>query len=112
LRSYTVEFDGRAVYSLGMLDESVADVCSYDPLIPHLSDADPSSSTRAAHAWLFSPGYAALGYLGCFLGGLEERPIVRLNEWLLAATVLLSVMMTRFITSSWTVSLIVGAMLM
>jgi hypothetical protein len=37
--------------------------------------------------------------------------LVKLNQWLLVGTVIMGMMMTRFITSSWTVSLIVAAML-
>jgi hypothetical protein len=43
---------------------------------------------------------------------LGDRHIIRFNQWQFAATVLMATLLVRFLTSSWTISLIVSAMLL
>src|SRR5205085_2619844 len=66
----------------------------------------------AAYDWLASPGYVGLAYTACHSDLTEERHWIKLNQWILAATVLMATLMARFITSSWTIALTVAAMLM
>ncbi len=65
-----------------------------------------------AYLALSSPGYAVIGLLGCNLDQPSEKVTVKLNQWLFVATVLMATLMTRFLTSSWTISLITAAMLL
>lgn len=106
LRSYPVVPELRALVSLAIIDDS--ETCTYDRSLPR-PDTEPFD---AARAWVVSPAYVTLGYVGCFAGWLDDREFVRLNQWLLVSTVFLCVLLARFVTSSWTLALIVGAMLM
>lgn len=107
LRTYPVVPELRALVSLALLESS--DSCSYDRSLPRPTE---DSAGTAARAWTLSPGYVGLGYLGCFADWLDDREFVRINQWLLVLTVFLCALLARFVTSSWTLALIVGAMLM
>jgi hypothetical protein len=119
LRSYPVVIERRAVAAFDYLREAVDDSCVFVPRTPFSNPPRARASTAAAARmrvsvtrWQVSPAYALLAYVGCKEDALDEGKIVRLNQWVFAATVLLATLMTRFMASSWTVSLIVGAMLL
>lgn len=69
-------------------------------------------SLKKAYLALSSPGYAVVGLLGCTLDVPAEKVTTKVNQWLFVATVLMATLMTRFLTSSWTIALITAAMLL
>jgi hypothetical protein len=72
----------------------------------------PDDERTRVRSWLASPGYAAYVNTVCQLSTLDDNQLVRLNQWLLAATVIMATLAARFLTSSWTVTMIVAAVLM
>ncbi len=77
----------------------------------HLS-SEKGGPLERAYLSLSSPGYAVIGLLSCTLDQPAEKVTTKVNQWLFVATVLMATMMTRFLTSSWTISLITAAMLL
>lgn len=123
LRTYAFSQDSRAIIALEFLHDRVDDRCKYAHFFPEgssgPSNAAAGSEARKAEsrqgltrAWLTSVGYALEGLFLCRQDWLEDRPVARLNQWVFTGTVLLAVLMTRFIASNWTVALAVGAMLL
>lgn len=107
LRDYPPAADGRAKATWQALERRLDCRLERPDGAGVAWDARPPKATA-----LPSPGLAAAWSLGCNGGMLDEGLLIKINQWAFAATVLLAVMMTRFATSSWTVSLIVGAMLL
>lgn len=114
LRSYPAWTSPRAVISNeAWLDgDSAACGARRSPLnAPRPAEAGLGPLERA-YVSLSSPGYAALSLLSCQLDLPEGRVAAKVNQWLFVATVLMATLMTRFLTSSWTISLITAAMLL
>ena len=129
LRSYPPQVDTRALMSLEtLLNLPIAGTCdsarsSYRqglaPLQAGLAAqaaAEPGikvprppganlANLAAARTYLASPGYVGLTYFACKYDLLEDRWAIKMNQWLLALTVLCVALMTRMVTSSWTVAL-------
>jgi hypothetical protein len=115
LRSYPVVQDPRTLIAIERLVKDGAAGCVYERSQPGESTgalAGGEARERAVRLWLTSPGHALATRAACRYGALADRYAIKLNQWLFAGTVLLATLMTRFLTSSWTVSLIVAGMLM
>lgn len=122
LRTYPVTTQPRAVISFELLKRTTGAVCEYGR--PRLLIADILPSPDAAETkglqqnvdmvlgWLASPAYMAFGFFACQGEVLEDRSATKMNQVLLGTTVLAAVLMARFLTSNWAVSLIVAAMLL
>ena len=113
LRSYPVVHDARVI--LAKEHASQESACALDAAKVAKTGGDwrwRGDPESLISAWLTSPGLIWATRLACPLGLLGDRQVLRLNQWLLVATVLLATLMSRFLTSSWTVSLIVAGMLM
>ncbi len=114
LRSYEAEVEPRALISLEMLRHEVGPGCepgrflSRDAVLP----TDLEDDMQRNYLSLASPGYALLGMAGCEYIAPQDRIPIKINQWLFVATVLMASLMTRFVTSSWTISLTVAAMLL
>jgi len=77
--------------------------------------ADDAVASHSTSHWNW-PQWSPMMTIWMAAGCESERPVtafwLRANQWLYVLTVLAAVMMTRFLTSSWTLSLAVAAMLM
>lgn len=104
LRNYhSVQGRKMAVASL-LIGASGGQPCSYS-----LTNTSPE---RRSLALLSSPGNLWLAHWLCENNLPFDRDSLKINQGLLLFTVLMATLMTRFLTSSWTVSLIVAATLM
>jgi hypothetical protein len=117
LRSYPVDVDARTGPSLVLLAEATGERCALVHGDKGVASEVPvrrleAPGAEATERWLASPALAALAGWLCDLGQLDEHQIVRFNQWTFVSTVLMATLMTRFIASSWTVALIVCAMLL
>lgn len=115
LRSYTILQDARSLIAIESLVRDKESVCRYERSQPsdlRSSFAGTATKELGIRAWLTSPGHVLLARLACHSGTLADRYALRMNQWLLVATVFMATLMARFLTSSWTVSLIVAGMLM
>jgi hypothetical protein len=113
LRSYPTLFEARALYSMdlaGSLNHGCQPPASLGP--PSDADRAVSSARQAAVSAFASPGYTVLQTLLCRWDRVGNRDLILMNQGLLAVTVFSATLLSRFITSSWTVALIVAAMLM
>ncbi len=63
-------------------------------------------------AWLVSPAYVGFAYLGCLDKELGFGRLLTWSQWALMATAFLCVLLARFLTSSWMISLTVGAVVL
>ncbi len=124
LRTYPFAEDSRAIMALEFLHDRLDERCRYVHYFPEggATAQTPGSGINAVRkaesrqgltrAWLTSVGYSVEGLFLCRQDWLEDRPVARLNQWVFSVTVLLAALMTRFVTSNWTVALAVGAMLL
>ncbi len=111
LRTYPVEYENRAVASLAVATSEFPEICPQGPAgIDHRSEL-LNYGFRFSDANLLAPGFTAAGLLLCKLGQIDSKAFVRMNQLLFCASILAAVMLTRFITSSWMLSLVVAAML-
>lgn len=111
LRTFPTEYETRAIASLVTGTQTLYNLCprgtpggmqSSDLLPPGIDNPDVN---------LLSPAFAGTGLLLCQFDQLDSKTFVRLNQFLFCASILAAVMLTRFVTSSWMLSLIVAAML-
>ena len=81
-------------------------------LAGHRVDAPGERARLALGAQLASPALVAFWTLVCQLSPHDERAIIRANQGLLLIIVFLAALLSRFLTSSWTVGLIVAVVLL
>lgn len=114
LRSYPVVPDLRASVAVEEAQARYGADCGYDLEAVRGQYAKPEQRTALSLAlgWIETPGNTALAWVSCRAGLTDVHQFARFNQWMLAATVIAAALLTRFITSSWTVSLIVAAMLL
>ena len=114
LRTYPTFVEPRALISLDVWHRLSGLGCASERRLGEVAKQPPEDRLylEAALDWMASPGFAVVGLASCGVNSLELRKAIQVNEWILAATVMVAALMTRFITSSWTMALIVGAMLL
>ncbi len=111
LRTYPVEYENRAVASLAAATSEFPGVCPQGPAgIDHRSEL-LNFGLRYTDVNLLAPGFTGAGLLLCKLEQFDSKAFVRMNQLLFCASILAAVMLTRFITSNWMLSLVVAAML-
>ena len=111
LRTYPVEYESRAVASLAAATSEFPSICPQGPAgIDHRADLF-NFGLSYSDVNLIAPGYTAAGLLLCKLEQIDSKAFVRMNQLLFCASILAAVMLTRFMTSSWMLSLVVAAML-
>lgn len=113
LRVYPPEYVQRAVASLVMGSSLAREACA--PASIGVLDMELAERTVRVNferdVNLLSPVIAVTGFVLCKLDQGDGKAFVRLNQTLLGATILSAVLLARFATSSWMLSLIVAAML-
>ena len=111
LRTYPVEYENRAVASLAAATSEFPSICPQGPAgIDHRSEL-LNFGLSYSDVNLIAPGYTVAGLLLCKLEQFDSKAFVRMNQLLFCASILAAVMLTRFITSNWMLSLVVAAML-
>ena len=98
----------RSIYRQGLAPLQ-AGLAAQSPVEPGLKASRPQGASAlhlaAARAYFASPGYVGLTFFACKYDLLDDRWAIKMNQWLLALTVLCVALMTRMVTSSWTVAL-------
>lgn len=115
LRSYPIEGDARVIIAREEIATDGHDTCRTSErakAIPRSTVTAGKMPERLIRAWLISPGLVWFTDMKCRNGMLSDHDALRINQGLLIGTVLLAALMSRFLTSSWTVALIVAGMLM
>jgi hypothetical protein len=123
LRAYPESYGERAVATLDELSRIAQVDCGAVRAAPPPPRPLPDAGVGAPNlnapprpgplsAWLASPAFAGWTLAVCESEPLDPRLLVRMNQWVFAATVLAAALMARFVAGSWILSLIVAAMLL
>ena len=112
LRTYPPRLDGRARVTFSESAGEEGPVCRLSMPQAGRGRALPPFVEATSRDWFASSGLGWFAQLLCEDGRLAPAAFIRTNQWLLILTVAAGVMLTRFLTSSWVLSLVVGASLL
>jgi hypothetical protein len=120
IRDYTPQGSVRAMLSLHHFDRLIGgeEGCRAGEELLDSYRGDQSFLTTLSReemaqlSWFVAPGLAWIDSVSCKNGLVSPKLLVGWGQYLLIASILLAVLTTRFLTSSWLLSLSVGAFLL
>lgn len=112
LREYPPELVPRSAIAIESLSLKSLPNCKLGQLKDKEGRHLSSSLEEAQRSWLLSPGFALLAKESCKKAVFHHRSFVTLNQNMLALTVFLAVVASRFLTGGWMMPLVIAVALL